>query len=309
MSVASPVRRAVSALVGKHASACYFILAFALSWAGVAAIIAQGEIPAAPARAEQLFPFVYLAMLVGPSVAGIVMTAVVSGREGLRAYRARLLRFRVPLRWYAVALLTAPLVLLVTLTLLRLASPQFAPAILSGSTAALGPAKAGSLTAFALLGVGVGAGAGLFEELGWTGFALPSLRARHGVAGTGLVLGSLWGAWHFLAVYWGSAQAFGAVPIPAFLLVALFAFLPPYRVLMVRVYERTESLFIAILMHASLTASMILLGPVVAGGAAVVYDLAFGAALWLMVGLTSGWTPRSERVARLGQEATPAGAR
>jgi hypothetical protein len=55
---------------------------------------------------------------------------------------------------------------------------------------------------------------------------------------------------------------------------------------MVRVYEHTHSLLIGILMHASLTSSMILLGPPVAGGVAVTYDLAFGAALWLVVVLT-----------------------
>jgi len=280
----------VNALLRRHASAIYFVLAFAVSWGGVCAVIVPGDIPAAPDRAAQLFPFVYLAMLAGPSIAGLVMTAITSGSPGMRAYGARLVRWRLPWRWYAMALLTAPLVLLATVAALSLSSPVFTPAILGGRTAALGPVSAGSLLSFALYGAGVGLGAGFFEELGWTGFAVPAARARHGVLGTGTLVGLLWGAWHFLAVWWGSAAAFGSVPVPVFLVVALFAFLPPYRVLMVRVYERTESLLLAILMHASLTASMILLGPVVAGAAAVVYDLAFGAALWALVALTGGWT-------------------
>lgn len=280
----------MTALLRKHPSASYLILAFALSWAGVWAVIARGEIPARPARAAQLFPFVYMAMLAGPSIAGILMTAIASGLGGLRAYRGRLLRWRVPLRWYAIALFTAPVLLLATVAALSLWSPAFIPAILSGSTAAIGPARAGSPASFVLLGIGVGIGAGFLEELGWTGFATPTLRAHHGAFRTGAVVGLLWGAWHFLAVYWGSAEAFGSVPIPVFMVVALFAFLPPYRVLMVRIYDATESLLLGILMHASLTASMILLGPVVAGGAAVAYNLAFGAALWLVVALTAGWT-------------------
>lgn len=299
----------MSALLRKHAWASYFVLAFALSWLGVCAVILPGEIPAPPARAERLFPLVYLAMLVGPSVSGVLMTAVTSGSAGLRGYVARLRRWRVPLRWYAVALLTAPLALLTTVTLLSIASPGFTPAIFSGGTAAIGPAKAGSSSSFVLLGIGVGAGAGLFEELGWTGFAIPITRRGHGVVRTGVIVGLLWGAWHFLAVFWGSAQVFGAVPIPAFLFVALFAFLPPYRVLMVRVYERTESLFVAILMHASLTASMILFGPVVAGAAAVTYDVAFGATLWLLVALTAGFGRQgrreTSRLAPLRSDAQP----
>ena len=278
-------------LVRKYASASYFILAFALSWGGVGVLIAPGEVPAPPARADQLFPFVYLAMLGGPAVAGVAMTVTTQGADGLRSYRMRLVRWRVPLRWYMMALLTAPLVLGATVAGLSLLSAAFTPAILHGSTAAIGPATAGSVTSLLLFGVAVGVGAGIFEELGWTGFAVASMRERHGVHRTGILVGLLWGAWHFLAVYWGSAEAFGSVPRPVFMLVALFAYLPPYRVLMVRVYAKTESLLLAILMHASLTASMIVLRPDVAGTAAVVYNLSFGAALWLLVGLTAGWAP------------------
>lgn len=278
-------------LLRKHPLASYFILAFALSWGGVFAVITPGAIPARPDRAEELFPFVYLAMLVGPSVAGLLMTSITSGPDGLRAYRARLFRWRVPVYWYAMALLTAPVVLVATVAVLSPLSPEFTPAIWSGSTSAIGPAAAGSLPAFVLLGVGVGIGAGLFEELGWTGFAIPTMRARHGVFRTGIVVGLLWGAWHFLAVWWGSAEAFGSVPIPLYMVVALFAFLPPYRVLMARMYDRTGSLLLGVLMHASLTASMILLGPVVAGGAAVTFNVAFGAALWLVVALPAGRSP------------------
>jgi len=126
-------------------------------------------------------------------------------------------------------------------------------------------------------------GAGLFEELGWTGFAVPTLRRRLVGTSTGLIVGVLWGAWHFLAVWWGSASSFGSVPVPVFLLVALFTFLPPYRVLMVRVYEQTRSTLVAILMHASLTASMIILGPAVNGARSLVYNLGFATALWGIV--------------------------
>jgi membrane protease YdiL (CAAX protease family) len=103
----------------------------------------------------------------------------------------------------------------------------FTPAILTGATAAIGPAGASSPGSFALLGVGIGTGAGFFEELAWTGFATPTLRARPGVMQTGMVVGVLWGAWHLLAVFWGSADAFGSLPIPVFLVVALFAFRRP----------------------------------------------------------------------------------
>lgn len=275
--------------VRRYPAACYFTLAFALSWGGILAVIRGGPIPAPPDEAHRLFGLVYLAMLVGPSVAGIAMTAMVGGVSGLRDYRARLLKWRVALGWYAVALFTAPLALAVTSIVLSRFSADFIPAILgSGAIDPAGPIQAGNVTSLLLLAVAVGIGAGLFEELGWTGFAIPTLLRRLSGTSTGIAVGVLWGAWHFLAVWWGSASSFDSVPVPLFLLVALFAFLPPYRVLMVRVYERTGSLLIAVVMHASLTSSMIILGPSVRGTGSVIYNLAFATTLWGIVGLTTG---------------------
>lgn len=273
----------MTSLLRRHPLAGYFALSFVLSWGAVLAVIAGGAVPAPPSEAERLFPFVYLAMLVGPSVAGVVMTAVVGGRDGLRALGRRLLTWRVGGRWYAVALFTAPVVLIATVAALSRHSAAFVPAVLGGTTGALGPLRGGNLPLLALL---VGLGAGFFEELGWTGFAIPTMRARRSVLVTGLVVGVFWGAWHFLAVFWGSASAFGTASVPLFMVVALFAFLPPYRVLIARVYDRTQSLLVAVMMHASLTTSMILLGPVVTGTATIAYDLAFGAALWAVVAIT-----------------------
>jgi hypothetical protein len=55
---------------------------------------------------------------------------------------------------------------------------------------------------------------------------------------------------------------------------------------MVWVHDHTGSLFVAMLMHASLTASMLILGPVaVTGRALVAYEVALGATLWVVVGV------------------------
>lgn len=45
-----------------------------------------------------------------------------------------------------------------------------------------------------LFGIVAGLAVGIFEELGWTGFAIPRLRLRYSVFGTGLTVGVLWGA-------------------------------------------------------------------------------------------------------------------
>ena len=265
----------IKAFIRRHALPAYFALTFAISWGAVLVVIGgPGGLRGTTAQSDPLFPFVYLAMLAGPSAAGILLTSLVDGRAGLRELMGRLLEWRVDARWWAVALLTAPLLITATLLTLSLGSPTFLPGILTA------PGKASLL----LFGIAVGLGAGCFEELGWTGFAVPGLRRRYGVLTTGLIAGGLWGAWHLLVVVWGIGSSAGTLPLALFVPLDLFSFLPAYRVLMVWLYDRTGSLLVAMLMHASLTASMLILGPLaISGGTLLTYELVFAAALWVVV--------------------------
>jgi CAAX protease family protein len=79
--------------------------------------------------------------------------------------------------------------------------------------------------------------------------------------------------------------------------VDLFSFLPAYRVLMVWVYDRTGSLLVAILMHASLTTSSLILGPLaLSGWPLVTCLLALTAALWAVVAVLAATNARPPRL-------------
>ena len=134
------------------------------------------------------------------------------------------------------------------------------------------------------MGIAVGLVVGILEELGWTGFAIHRLRLRYGVLATGLIVGVLWGAWHFPLFFWGSDTYSGGLPPALVLAVQLFSFLPAFRVLMVWVYDRTGSLLVAMLMHASQVVCTLSLAPLaIAGVPLVTSDLVFAAALWVVV--------------------------
>ena len=219
-------------------------------------------------------PVMYVAMLAGPSVAGLLMTSLVSGRAGLREVLARLLKWRVGGRGYAVALLTASFLVTAVSLALSLPSPEFLPAVFMTND------KAPLL----LSGLAAGLIVGIFEELGWTGFVIPRIRRRYGVLSTGLLVGVLWGAWHFI-MFWEPGSFSAAFPL-ALLLVKLFSWLPAYRVLMVWVYDRTGSLLLARLMHASLTATQLILMPLPASGMSLLTSiLAWAAALWIVAAM------------------------
>jgi membrane protease YdiL (CAAX protease family) len=265
------------AFVRRHPAGSYFILTFAISWGGFFLVGGRGFFAGTNWQDDPLFVFAVTALLIGPPVAGVVLTSLVKGRAGFRELAARLLKWRVGIRWYAVALLTAPLAMTVVLLALSLLSPKFLPApVTTGEFAPL------------LLGIGVGLAGGFLEELGWTGFAIPSLRSRRGVLATGLIVGVLWAAWHLPQGLWTASASSGPIPPILFVIVGfLSSYLLPYRILMVWVYDRTGSLLVAILMHASLIASSIsgfgLVPPSISGVPFLIMFLAFTGLLWLIV--------------------------
>ena len=257
----------------QHAVSTFYLLAFAISWVGI--LLAVGGprgFPGTGDPGDPRFVLVMLAWLAGPSIAGLIMTGVTDGRAGYRALVSHLLRWRIGARWYALALLTAPLVYLVVSFSLSLTSPDFVLSIVANSDKA----------AVLVMGLTYGLlGGGFLEELGWTGFAVPRLRQLHGIVTTGLTAGFLWGAYHFSVIVWASSPSGGLGP--AILFAQLFAWLPAYRVLMVWAYDRTQSLLLAMLMHASLTAGMLILQPVLVGGIPLMTWLVAWAVAWWAV--------------------------
>src|ERR687898_3036072 len=193
--------KTIKAFIKSHPLLSYFALTFAISWGGMLLVIAVGGSGGVP----------MLAWVAGPPIAGILLTGLLYGRKGFRNLLTRMRRWRVGARWYAVALLTAPLVFTVVLIPLWLISPVFLPGIFASD----------AKVSFVLMGIVVALIVGIFEELGWTGFAVPTLlKLRYGVLATGLIVGVLWGAWHLLfQVIWASVATSGGLPPALFAVV------------------------------------------------------------------------------------------
>ena len=261
--------------IKKHEVPAYFALTFAISWGGFLIVVGPGGFANTSWQTDGRFPFAVLAMLAGPSVAGLVLTGLVDGTSGLREILRRVLKWRVDARWYGVALLLAPLLAAAVLFALSLSSPIFTAS--DKVTVLLSGIAAGLTT--------------ILEELGWTGFAVPRLRRRHNVVATGLIVGVLWGAWHFLQGLFISGTYSGALPLALFVPMNFFAAvaqLTAYRVLLVWVYDRTGSLLVVTLMHASLTASTIFIfTPLATGITFLTYVWVLAAALWVVVAVVA----------------------
>lgn len=261
----------IEASIKRHSLLIYFALVFIISWGGGFLILGPGGLPLNPEEFESLGASLYVAILAGPCLAGLLLTGMVDGRPGLHELLARLLRWRVSPRWYALALLPA-LATAATTLLMSLLSADFRPAILDSDD------KTGLL----MRALGPALLVGFFEEIGWTGFAVPHLRARHSILATGLAVGIVWGAWHF-PLFWESDSFSGTLPL-VMLLIKLFSWLPPFRVLLVWVHDRTQSLPVVMLMHAAVSFVSIALPPETLTGARLLTSLLVSAAtMWLLL--------------------------
>lgn len=257
--------------IKQNAVTLYFILVFLISWTGVSLVVGLNKLFTS-GPAEDQMAFLFLAMCAGPTISGLLFTYICDGRQGLRDLRERLLKWKVSGRWYAIAILTAPVLVLFTLSLLSTLKPAFFPAIFTS----------GNKVSLILSGIFGGLAAGICEELGWTGFVIPRLRKRYSLITTGGIVGLIWGLWHLPLFLSGDPS--GEVHSMLYLVIILFSQLPAYRVLMVWLYDKTTSLFLTIIMHTGLTFCALSLQSVSKSGIDfVIYDLVLAAVIWMLV--------------------------
>src|ERR1700731_2520748 len=83
----------------QHRLIAFFVIAYALSWYLWILALMRG-------RTSGPNPL-------GPLVAAIIVTAIVSGRPGLREFFSRLVRWRVGAKWYALTFATPVLLCLI----------------------------------------------------------------------------------------------------------------------------------------------------------------------------------------------------
>ena len=190
-------RPGARSVISEHPLVAFFVLAYALSW---------WPWPLYAAWVVRIDPFLSF----GPLIAAVIVVAVTDGRHGLRALGARMLRWRVGWRWYAVAL----------------ALPLSVDALASVINVALGaPAPSFDLGApwytvilvFAIRLVNPMDGP-VGEEPGWRGFALPGLQFTRSPLVATTILALLVTGWH-LPLVLGSASN----PLPPFALIGTFA--------------------------------------------------------------------------------------
>ena len=221
----------LSQLLRRYPLTAFFVLAYALSWPYmiVDALGSHGVL------AFRLPMLLWIPMGYGPTFAALIVTGALAGRSGIRTLLGRLLIWRVGWPWYAITIFGSVFLSGITVLLYALLSgtPPVAPAV---STQVL-------ITAPLLFLIG-----GLVngEEIGWRGFALPRLLAKHSALTASLILGSLWALFH-LPLFFTRGDSFASTPPLSFLVRMIGA-----AILFTWVFNNTGgSLLLAYLMHAA----------------------------------------------------------
>jgi len=203
-----------------------------------------------------------------PGVAAVILARRREGPDGVRRLLRRVLdRGRaVPRRWYLVAVVAPPALVLLERAL-----------VLPAAGLAV-PAWHAPLAAVPVLVVVFFVSAA-FEEAGWTGYAADPAQERFGALGAALVLGVVWAVWHLVPLLQAGH--------PADWMVWWFVGTVAVRVPLMWVYNHGSSVLATVLFHCMLNVSGYNYGPTYSLATVAVTLVLLSAALAFL------WGPRT----------------
>ena len=162
----------------------FFLIAFGLAWGILALFIfLPDQMTSLFGKLTGQHPLFFLAVY-APAIAAFIAVIYYGGVGGFRRYLTRLLLWRCSVAWYAFLIIGIPLLF-------------FGGSALKGNLF-VEPFPFSSIQTFvvALLLMAI---KGPVEEFGWRGLALPLLQRKFAPLWAGLILGVIWGLWHFPA--------------------------------------------------------------------------------------------------------------
>ncbi|MDQ4115166.1 MAG: CPBP family intramembrane metalloprotease [Actinomycetota bacterium] len=229
--------------VRRHQLSTFFVLALAASWLAWTPYVLSNSglgvwdltFPGGMIGGQLLgmLPGAYL----GPIGSAALVTGIVGGRAGLRAWVKGMWRWRASWRWYAGILIGVPVTIII------------ATQAVGGQMAAPSQAWLFVLVAYVPGLILQMITTGLAEEPGWRDFALPRLQRKVGPLGSAFVLGPIWALWHmplFLTDWAGWPDVRWYAPL------VFAAFCVTFGIVMTWVFNRTgQSLPLAMLLHTS----------------------------------------------------------
>lgn len=206
----------------------------------------------------------------GPAIAAAVMTKIQYG--SFRDWARRIIAWRVAPKWY-LFVFGFPMLFALSVTAVHtLSGNSIDPTLLVERLPEYLP-----LLAFTMI---FGGGN---EEPGWRGFALDSLQCRFGPIRATLLLGLIWALWHLPLLIANPTATHGSTSWASLLLTSLVTLVSIilYSFWYTWLYNRTRSILLCILLHASFNTSNMLL---ILLPQSAVQGATYQTLLWISVG-------------------------
>ena len=162
----------------------FLAITFGLAWTTIGLLILfPDQLASVFGELSAQNPLFILAVY-SPAIAAFTLVLWHAGPTGLLRFFSRLLLWRAHWGWYLFLVVGIPILFYAGAAVKgNLADSAFPFSTVQAALAALG---------FMLV-------LGPVEEFGWRGFALPLLQRRFTPIVAGLILGAIWGAWHYPA--------------------------------------------------------------------------------------------------------------
>jgi membrane protease YdiL (CAAX protease family) len=229
----------ISRLIERYSLIAYVCLAYLITYAAQFGFLYFN--PAAPLRPWSL---IWGLGVFGPSLSALLVGWLIGGAPEVKRLLSGFARWKVGFGWYFAAafLFLAPLAITLVYGVLGQPSPGPKP----GETLA-------SLAGIVLFTLFSGP---LSEELGWRGFALPRLQAKHPAWVSSLLLGVVWTCWH-IPLFFISSETQMSIPFPIYLVLVL-----TLTFYITWLYNNTGgSLIVTVLAHFAFNMTGFLTGP------------------------------------------------
>jgi uncharacterized protein len=249
----------------RHPLFSFFFMAYAFSWVVLIPFILSEWSILPKTKAYSIF-FI-LNPFAGPTLAAYIMNRISGEKDVLRNMRRRLSQVRAGWQWYIFILLGIPAIVFLGVI------------SLPGALSSFNGLPSSFFVSYPIYFILIFFGGGpLGEEIGWRGYALPIMQCRYGALKATLLLGVLWTFWH-LPHFLTSAQRGGPgtglsifyINLPIFFLMVM-----AITVIFTWVFNHTQgSLFIVVLLHASINTFGSLMQPRFSASIVTSTDFAF----------------------------------
>jgi membrane protease YdiL (CAAX protease family) len=214
-------------LMKKNPGLLFIVLAFIFTW--------SIEIPAALTKHGYtnitISKGLQIIATLAPGIVAILLSLLLGGGAGLKAFFKPILKWRVGISWYLVVLGIGILLTGVSILIFYLFVNK-----------PVKPDTPVNLLAYLLILVFFSP---FWEEIGWRGFLLPNLQKKHSAFKAALIIGFVWGLWHLPIILAGNA--YGDQTIYYFLIIFIGCF--ALSILQTWLFNCTNSLIICILLH------------------------------------------------------------